>query len=200
MISTSSAVRQTPQMSGSPKSRLRAIAAPSTSARSQAAIAISQTIHRKMRDRAREVIAARLGEIAAAGDAEARGERLQQNRHQVRDHDDAEQRVAEPGAAGEVGGPVAGVHVADGHQVPGPREGHHLFPEAGAVGNRNGSVDLGQADVARGQPPSARGRGRRRAIFRGHTLEFDDSKRRTIIAPVEPICCTHGPTAAGWSG
>ena len=44
-MSTSSAVRQTPQISGRPKSRLSAIAAPMTSARSQAAIAISQTIH-----------------------------------------------------------------------------------------------------------------------------------------------------------
>ena len=68
-------------------------------------------------DRPGVVVAAGLGEVAAAGDAEARGERLQQDRHQVRDHDHAEQRVAEAGAAGEVGGPVAGVHVADGDQV-----------------------------------------------------------------------------------
>ena len=46
--STSSAVRQTPQMSGSPKSRFRAMAAPMTSARSQAAIAISHRIHKAM--------------------------------------------------------------------------------------------------------------------------------------------------------
>ena len=56
---------------------------------------------------ARVRIAARLREIAAAGDAQPRGERLQQDRHQVRQHDDAEQRVAEPRAAGDVGRPVA---------------------------------------------------------------------------------------------
>ena len=42
--STSSAVSTTPQISGMPNSRLSAIAAPITSARSQAAIAISQRI------------------------------------------------------------------------------------------------------------------------------------------------------------
>ena len=43
MISTSRAVRQTPQMSGIPNSRLSAMAEPITSARSQAAIAISHS-------------------------------------------------------------------------------------------------------------------------------------------------------------
>ncbi len=39
---------QTPQMSGRPKSRLRAMAEPMTSARSQAAMASSQMIQRAM--------------------------------------------------------------------------------------------------------------------------------------------------------
>ena len=123
-----------PRCSGRPKSRLSAMAAPMTSARSQAAMAISQRIHSTIVDRARVAVAAGLREVAAAGDAEARGERLQQDRHQVGDHDDAEQRVAVARAAGEVGGPVAGVHVADGDQVAGAGEGEHLAPEAGSVG------------------------------------------------------------------
>ena len=84
-------------------------------------------------DGARVVVAAGLGEVASAGDAEARGERLQQDRHQVGDHDDAEERVAVAGAAGEVGGPVAGVHVADGDEVARAGEGEELAPEAGVV-------------------------------------------------------------------
>ena len=39
--------------------------------------------------RARVAVAAGLGEVASAGDAEAHGERLEQDRHQVGDHDDA---------------------------------------------------------------------------------------------------------------
>ena len=78
---------------------------------------------------ARVRVAARLREVAAAGDAEARGERLQQDGHQVRQQDHAEQRVAEPSSAGDVGGPVARVHVAHGHEVAGPGEGRHLSPE-----------------------------------------------------------------------
>ena len=56
--------------------------------------------------------------------------------------DDAEQRVAEARAAGEVGRPVARVHVADGDQVARAGEGEQLAPEAGAVGHRDGAVDL----------------------------------------------------------
>ena len=105
--------------------------------------------------RARVAVAAGLREIAAAGDAEARGERLQQDRHQVRDHDDAEQRVAVARAAGEVGGPVAGVHVADGDEIAGSGEGEHLAPEAGAVRDGDGAVDFGQAEAARRESPAA---------------------------------------------
>ena len=126
-ISTSSAVRQTPQSSGMPKSRLSAMAAPSTSARSQAAIAISQSSQSTIVDGPRVGVAAGLRQVAPAGDAEARRERLQQDRHQVRHHDHAEQRVAEARAAGEVGGPVARVHVADGHQVARARRTRTAF-------------------------------------------------------------------------
>ena len=123
---------------------------------------------------ARVVVAAGLGEVAAAGDAEARGERLQQDRHQVRDHDDAEQRVAEARAAGEVGGPVARVHVADRDEVARAGKGEHLFPESGAVRNGDRAVDFGQADLARRQPPAADRR--RRWIFATRIHYFDYSK------------------------
>ena len=105
---------------------MSAIAAPITSARSQAAIAISQSSHRTIVDRPGVAVAARLGEVAPAGDAEARRQRLKQNRHQVGDHDDAEQRVAVSGAAGEVGCPIARVHVADGDEVAGSAKANIL--------------------------------------------------------------------------
>ena len=90
-------------------------------------------------------IAAGLREIASAGDAEPRRERLQQNRHEVRQHDDAEQRVAELCAARDVGRPVAGIHVADGHEVSRPCEGEHLSPGGPADRNRDGAVHFRQA-------------------------------------------------------
>ena len=150
-------MRQTPQISGRPNSRLSAIAAPITSARSQAAIAISHSSQSTMVDRPRVAVAAGLREVAAAGDAEPRRQRLQQDRHQVRDHDDAEQRVAEPGAAGEVGRPVARVHVADRDQVARAGEREQLAPEAGAVRDGDRAVNFRKAEVAGGQPPAAWG-------------------------------------------
>ena len=95
-----------------------------------------------MVDRPRVAVAAGLREIAAAGDAEPRRQRLQQDRHQVGDHDHAEQRVAVARAAGEVGRPIAGVHVADRDQVAGAGKREQLAPETGAVGNGDRAVDL----------------------------------------------------------
>ncbi len=106
-------------------------------------------------DRTGVAVAAGLGEIAPAGDAEPRRQRLQQDRHQVGDHDDAEEGVAVFRAAGEVGCPIPGVHVTDGHQVAGTRERQQFAPESGALRNRNGTVDFGEAEAARRQPPAA---------------------------------------------
>ena len=81
----------TPQASGMWKRRLSAIAVPITSARSQAAMAISQSTHRPNpigfnsdRDS--------LCQVAARDDAQLAGEPLQQDRHQVGDEDDAQER------------------------------------------------------------------------------------------------------------
>ncbi len=94
-----------------------AMAEPMTSARSQAAIAISQITQWKITTGPGVVVAHGLGQVPAGGDPELRGERLKQDRHEVRDHDHAEQRVAEGRAAGDARGPVARVHVAHRHEV-----------------------------------------------------------------------------------
>ena len=104
-------------------------------------------------DRRRIVVAARLREIAAGDDAELRCQPLQQDRHQVRHQDDAEQRVAELRSAGEIGGPVARIHVADGHQVSGPGECEELPPPRSAR-QRDRLVDLGQRWSDAGASPS----------------------------------------------
>ena len=147
-------VRHTPQISGSPNSRFSAIAEPITSARSHAAIAISHSIHRTIAVPARVAVAAGLRQVAAAGDPEPRRQRLQQDRHQVREHDDAEQRVAVLRAAGEVGRPIPGVHVADGDQVARPGEGEQFPPEAAAVGTGDRAVDFRQAEGTRWLTPT----------------------------------------------
>ena len=94
------------------------------------------------RRRPRIVIAARLSEIPPAGDAEPQGERLQQDRHQVRQHDHAEQRVAVSRSAREVRRPVAGIHVTDRNQVAGAGEREQLLPEAARIRNRRSSRAL----------------------------------------------------------
>ena len=105
----------------------------------------------------RIAVPARLREIAATGDPEPGGERLKQDRHQVRRHDDAEKRVTVTRAPRQVGRPIAGIHVADGDKVAGAGKRKKLAPEARAAGDCNGTVDFGQADAGRRQAPAARG-------------------------------------------
>ena len=89
--------------------------------------------------------AASLREIAVGDDAEPGGQRLQQDRHQVRDQDDRQQGVAKLRAAREVGRPVARVHVPDRDQVAGTGKGQQPAPPVAAEGDGNGPVHFRQA-------------------------------------------------------
>jgi hypothetical protein len=142
-----------PAGSGSPNSRLSAMAVPITSARSVAAM--RQLAHHPEREPhgARVVVAARLREVAPGDDAELGGEPLEQDRHQVRHEDHAQQRVAEARPAGQIGRPVARVHVADRHQVPGPGERQQLAPPR-APPHRNRAVRLLERGRGTRAPPA----------------------------------------------
>jgi hypothetical protein len=130
-------------------------------------------------------VPARLGQIATGGDAEPRRERLQQDRQQVGDEDDAEERVPESRAAGEIGRPVARIHVADGDEVSGPRKRKRLSPPSAM--HRHAAVRVGQR---RGRPrppvtpgpttPSTVAR-RCRPARRTDALERGSVDRRAIV-------------------
>src|SRR6185295_5571342 len=57
---------------------------------------------------------------------------LEQDCHQVGDHDDGEQRVAKLGASREIGGPVTWVHVTDRDEKSGTGKSEEL-PKKGRV-------------------------------------------------------------------
>ena len=124
----------TPISSGIRNSRLRPMAVPITSARSVAMMAISARQPQRPCHPARKGIAAGLREIAPGADAEPYAQRLQDDRHQIGQQRDGEQRVAEFGAAGERGRPVAGIHIADRDEIAGPEECHQLAPERSSFG------------------------------------------------------------------
>ena len=102
------------------------------------------------------MIAARLCEVATRDDSELRGKPLKQDRHQIRYEDDGQQRVAELRSAGEVGCPVARIHVPDGHQITRTGEGEDLPPPR-RTRNRNAPIDLGQRRRQPRSPPSRLG-------------------------------------------
>src|SRR5678815_1321628 len=76
-----------------------------------------------------------------------------ENRHQVGDQDDGKERVAELRSAGEVGCPVAGVHVTDGDEVSGSGKGED-FPPPGGAGDRYGPINFGEGGGYAGAAPA----------------------------------------------
>src|SRR5262245_12284894 len=101
------------------------------------------------------MVAAGLGEIATGSDAELDAKTLQQDRHQVRDEDDGEEGVSKFGPAGEIGRPVARVHVADGYEKAGAGEGGQLSPKRRLVGNDDAAMDFREGNVAAAASPPA---------------------------------------------
>ena len=54
---------------------------------------------------------------------------LQQDRHQVGQHHDKQQRVTKLCPASQIGRPIARIHVTDCHQKTRAGESEHLSPE-----------------------------------------------------------------------
>jgi hypothetical protein len=79
--------------------------------------------------RCRVVIAAGLGKVAASDHPEFDAQMLEQDGHQIGDHDDSKKRVTEAGPASQIGGPVARIHVADRHEKSGAGESRQLAPK-----------------------------------------------------------------------
>ena len=94
------------------------------------------------------MIAAGLGEIASGGDAELDAQMLEQDRHEIGDHDDGQQRVAKLRAAGQIGRPVARIHVADGDEKAGPGEGQQLSPKRSRGRDDDAAMNFGERDLA----------------------------------------------------
>ena len=103
-----------------------------------------------VRDRLRITIAAGLGEIAPARNPKPHAKRLQEHRHQVRKQNHPQEGVAELGAAGEVGRPVAGIHVTDGDQITWTGESEEPLQPPPDPGDADAAVDLGQGETGRG--------------------------------------------------
>ena len=129
-------------------SRLRATALPSTSARSQAPMAIShisqlgQRVHAGYQSRQH---CARSLPVTTPRRAEMTCMKIAMR---LASADDPEQSVFELSARLEVGAPVAGIHVADADENRGADEGAPLLPEAGfVVRDLDGAVDVFEGDA-----------------------------------------------------
>ena len=156
MTSTSDAVMMQPQTSGMPKSNCK---------RDGRADDFRQIAGRD-RDLAEDpeeddgrlgiMIAAGLGEVASGGDPELDAEMLQQDRHEIGDHDDAEQRVTKLRAARQVGRPIARVHVADRDEKTRAGERRQFAPEGSGRRDDDAAMRFRERNQAAATPPAAR--------------------------------------------
>ena len=134
---------------------------------------------------ARKGIAAGLREVAPGADAEPRAQRLQHDRHQIGQQRDEQQRVAEFGAAGERGRPVAGIHVADRDEIARTQERQQLAPERPLLGRLHRREHARQRRLAASprQPEPSRKAfaGRGREIRRQNGRSSIHSERWRIV-------------------
>src|SRR5205814_6567074 len=121
------------------------MAEPITSARSQAAIAISanpQNANESLRLKWSRQAWARSRPVTTPS---LMARLLQQNSHQIGEHDDGKQSVVIAGATGQIGCPIARIHIADGDQKTRASEGKQLAKPAGGPRNVQAAVDFRKA-------------------------------------------------------
>ena len=99
------------------------------------------------------MIAAGLRQVAARGHAKFDAQMLKQNRHQIGDHDDRKKRVTELGATGQIGCPVARIHVADRDEKPRAGKCEQLPPKRSGRRDHDTAVDFRQRDLTGSSPP-----------------------------------------------
>ncbi len=98
-----------------------------------------------------------LGQVVSRHHPQPSSQSLQQNGHQVGHQKHPDQRITEPGAPLEIGGPVAWVHVAHAYQIGRPQEREkpaQFLPPSSRRRNINRSVDLFQGFPIRTRPPT----------------------------------------------
>jgi len=110
------------------------------------------------RYRAWKSVAAGLRQVAAGRDPQPRAQRLQEDRHQVGEQRNGQQRVPELRSTRERGRPIARVHVADGDEIAGSEKGRELLPQRPLRPRGDRAEDFGERRLA--PPPSPAGSGK----------------------------------------
>src|ERR1700760_614955 len=88
-----------------------------------------------------------LGQITAANDTETGGEVLQQDSDGIAHKQYPDERVAKTAAAGEIGGPVSRVHIADAYEIGRTEKNEKLTPPRPFTGGVDAAVYFTQANV-----------------------------------------------------
>ena len=91
-----------------------------------------------------------LRQVHLRGDPQARRQRLNQNRNEVGNHQYGNELIGETRSAGDVRGPIAGVHVTDRHEKTRPGKGQDLSPKTGPGRDNDTAVHFRQGRCCHG--------------------------------------------------
>ena len=94
------------------------------------------------------MIATGLGKISTSRYSQLDTQVLEDNCHQVRNHDDRQKGVAKPCAPSQIRCPIARIHIAHGDQKSRTGEGDQFPPERCRPRHNNAAMNLWQGDLA----------------------------------------------------
>ena len=94
------------------------------------------------------MIATGLGQISTSRYSQLDTQVLEENCHQVRNHDDRQKGVSKPCAPSQIRCPIARIHIADGDQKSRTGEGDQFPPERCRPRHNNAAMNLWQGDLA----------------------------------------------------
>ena len=105
------------------------------------------------------MVAAGLRQIPACDDAQFNAEMLEQDRHEVGDHDDGEERVAKFSPPRQIGRPVTWVHITDRDEKSGTGESEQLPQKRCIWWNEDTTMNFRERNGCGVSAPSLFGRG-----------------------------------------
>jgi hypothetical protein len=129
------------------------------------------------------MIAAGLGQVAPRRYAQFDAQMLEQNCHEVGNHDNSQEGIAELRAARQIGGPIAGIHVTDSDEEPRTGKSPQLPPKRRRRRNDDATMDFRQRNLSSRPAPRRSWCGCERTLV--HELRYGFAFKMALLMPTE---------------
>src|ERR1700720_4279176 len=117
------------------------------------------------------MIATGLGQVASGGDTEFDAKMLKENRHEIGNHDNGQERVAKLRPARQLRGPISRIHVTYRDEKTGSGKREQFSPKRSGRGNNDAAVNFRERDLSGGPSPTEFRVGHRRLMLVHSSVE-----------------------------